>query len=147
MATVETASQIVIVEDNVEANNLLRDWLRLKFTVTCFLDAESTLRILPPSADRIVFLIDYNMPGDNGITLKKKLDSRFPNSKFILISGLFDGKLTEEVKKAGFDAMIPKPFGMPAITQKIEELLGVKPKESLVEMVKRQTTKLPLLIL
>ena len=143
MSKVEPASQIVIVEDNVETNNLLRDWLKLRFTVTCFLDAESTLRILTQSDDRIVFLIDYNMPGDNGIILKKKLAPRFPNSKFVLISGLFDGKLTEEGRKAGFDAMIPKPFGMPAITQKIEELLGLKPKESLVDMVKRQTSKLP----
>jgi CheY-like chemotaxis protein len=142
MSKVEPASQIIIVEDNVEANNLLRDWLKLRFTVTCFLDAESTLRILPPSGDRIIFLIDYNMPGDNGITLKKKLAPRFPNSKYVLISGLFDAKLTEEGKAAGFDALIPKPFGMPAITQKIEELLGVKPKESLVDVVKRQTGKL-----
>jgi len=143
MSKVESASQIVIVEDNVEANNLLRDWLKLKFTVTCFLDAESTLRILPPGNERIIFLIDYNMPGDNGIILKKKLEPRFPNAKYVLISGLFDAKLTEAGKAAGFDALIPKPFGMPAITQKVEELLGVKPKESLVDMVKRQTGQLP----
>ena len=143
MSKVEPASQIVIVEDNVEANNLLRDWLKLSFMVTCFLDAESTLRILPASEDRIVFLIDYNMPGDNGITLKKKLAPRFPNAKYVLISGLFDAKLTEEGNAAGFDALVPKPFGMPAITQKIEELLGLKTKESLVDMVKRQTNKLP----
>jgi DNA-binding NtrC family response regulator len=145
MSKVEPASQIVIVEDNVEANNLLRDWLKLRFTVTCFLDAESTLRILPPSGERIIFLIDYNMPGDNGIILKKKLVPRFPNAKYVLISGLFDAKLTEEGKAAGFDALMPKPFAMPAITQKIEELLGVKQKESLVDMVKRQTGKLPML--
>jgi len=147
MAKVEPASQIVIVEDNVEANNLLRDWLKLRFTVTCFLDAESTLRILPPSGDRIVFLIDYNMPGDNGIVLKKKLTPLFPNAKNVLISGLFAAKLTEAGKAAGFDALVPKPFGMPAITQKIEDLLGVKQKESLVEMVKRQTGKLPVFAL
>jgi DNA-binding NtrC family response regulator len=145
MSKVESAAQIVIVEDNVEANNLLRDWLKLRFTVTCFLDAESTLRILPPSKDRIIFLIDYNMPGDNGIVLKKKLEPRFPNAKYLLISGLFDAKLTEAGKAAGFDALLPKPFGMPAITQKIEDLLGVKPKESLVDMIKRQTGILPLL--
>jgi DNA-binding NtrC family response regulator len=145
MSKEESASQIVIVEDNVETNNLLRDWLKLRFT--CFLDAESTLRILPPSEDRIVFLIDYNMPGDNGITLKKKLTPKFPNAKYILISGLFDGKLTDAGKEAGFDSMVPKPFGMPAITQKIEELLGLKTKESLVDMVKRQTNKLPVLTL
>ena len=142
MPHVETIHRIVIVEDNVEANNLLRDWLKLKFDVTCFLDAESTLRIFPPSSDRIVFLIDYNMPGDNGIVLKKKLMPLFPEAKYVLISGLFDEKLTAEAKAAGFDALVPKPFGMPTITQKIEELLGVKAKESLVDMVKRQSGKL-----
>ena len=143
MSKVESAPHVVIVEDNVETNNLLRDWLRLRYTVTCFLDAESTLRILPPSDDKFVFLIDYNMPGDNGIVLKSKLESRFPNAKYILVSGLFDGKLTEAGKAAGFDALVPKPFGMPTITQKIEDVLGVKHKESLVEMVKRQTGLLP----
>jgi DNA-binding NtrC family response regulator len=143
MSKPDPAAHIVIVEDNVESNNLMRDWLRLRFNVTCFLDAESTLRIFPPSEERIVFLIDFNMPGDNGIVLKKKLVPLFPNAKFVLISGLFDAKLIAEGKNAGFDALLPKPFGMPALTQKIEELLGVKQKESLVEMVKRQTGQLP----
>ena len=142
MPTEESAVHIVIVEDNVETNNLLRDWLRLRFAVTCFLDAESTLRILPPSNDPLVFLIDYNMPGDNGLILKQKLVPRFPNALYILISGLFDAKLMEQGKAAGFDALLSKPFGMPAVTQKIEEVLGLPQKESLVEMVKRQTGKL-----
>jgi len=139
MLKTSQSPHIVIVEDNVEANNLLRDWLRLRFAVTCFLDAESTLRILLPSREQVVFLIDYNMPGDNGIVLKQKLEPLFPEAKYILISGLFDDKLTQEAKTAGFDALIPKPFGMPTITQKIEELLGLNQKESLVDIVKRQS--------
>ena len=135
----ELPPHIVIVEDNVEANNLMRDWLRLRFRVTCFLDAESTLRILPPSDESMVFLIDYNMPGDNGMVLKKKLMPRFPQARFILISGLFDEKLTQEAKAAGFQALLPKPFGMPTVTQKIEDLLGLEPRESLIDLVKRQT--------
>jgi CheY-like chemotaxis protein len=138
---------IVIVEDNVEANNLLRDWLKLKFPVTCFLDAESTLRILPPSDEEMVFLIDYNMPGDNGIILKKKLVPLFPKAKYILVSGLFDEKLTEQAKAAGFDALVPKPFAMPAITEKIEGLLGLAQKESLVDLLKRKSGQLPALML
>jgi putative two-component system response regulator len=132
-----TPPHIIVVEDNVEANNLLRDWLKLRFNVTCFLDAESTLRILPPSEEPLVFLIDYNMPGDNGIILRKKLTPRFPNAKYILISGLFDEKLTAAGKAAGFHALVSKPFAMPTITQKIEELLGLKQKEKLVDLVKR----------
>ncbi|MCE0498287.1 MAG: response regulator [Methylacidiphilales bacterium] len=140
--------QIVIVEDNVEANNLLRDWLKLKFPVTCFLDAESTLRILPPSDEPMVFLIDYNMPGDNGIVLKKKLGPLFPKAKYILVSGLFDEKLSKQAKAAGFDALVPKPFAMPAITERIEELMGLKQKENLVDLVKRKGGgKLPVLVL
>ncbi len=142
MTTASSAPHIVIVEDNVEANNLMRDWLKLKFNVTCFLDAESTLRILPPSTDKIVFVIDYSMPGDNGIVLKTKLVPLFPNAKFLLVSGLFDEKLTEEARTAGFDALLPKPFSMPTITHKIEEILGVKQKESLVDMVMRKSARL-----
>src|SRR5882762_2599139 len=142
MSKVASMPHIVIVEDNVEANNLLRDWLRLRFAVTCFLDAESTLRILPSSDEPMVFLIDYNMPGDNGIVLKRKLMPCFPAAKYILISGLFDEKLTEEAKAAGFDALLPKPFGMPAVTQKIEDLLGLKQKLSLVDMVKRKSGRI-----
>jgi DNA-binding NarL/FixJ family response regulator len=82
------------------------------------------------------------MPGDNGIILKQKLVPLFPKAKFLLVSGLFDEKLTEEAKAAGFDAILPKPFAMPTITQKIEEVLGHKPKESLVDMVMRKSARL-----
>jgi FixJ family two-component response regulator len=141
----ESLPHVVIVEDNVEANNLMRDWLKLKFTVTCFLDAESTLRVLPPSDAPMVFLIDYNMPGDTGMVLKSKLMGKFPRAKYILISGLFDEKLTADAKAAGFHALLSKPFGMPALTQKIGELLGLN-KESLVNLVRRQTGRLPALL-
>ena len=137
------AAHIVIVEDNVEANNLMRDWLKLRFTVTSFLDAESVLRILPPSDETLVFLIDYNMPGRTGMELKTKLMPKFPKAKYILISGLFDDKLQQQAKSAGFHALLPKPFGMAVLTQKIEELLGLNPKESLLNLVRRQTGRLP----
>jgi DNA-binding NtrC family response regulator len=142
MSKARSSLHIVIVEDNVEANNLLRDWLKLRFNVTCFLDAESALRILPPSNEPMMFLIDYNMPGDNGIVLKKKLVPLFPKAKYILVSGLFDAKLTAEAKAAGFDALVPKPFAMPVITKKIEDIMGLNQKENLVDMVKRQSGKL-----
>jgi DNA-binding response OmpR family regulator len=135
--------RIIVIEDNVEANNLLRDWLTPHYPVECYFDAESTLRLVRPGGGRIVFLIDYNLPGDNGIVLKQKLLPRFPNAKYILVSGLFEEKLTAAARGAGFDALLPKPFGMPMVTQKIEAMLGLPPKETLTEMVKRQTGSLP----
>lgn len=135
----ETAPHVVIVEDNVETNNLLRDWLKLKFAVTCFLDAESTLRLLPPNELEMVFILDYNMPGDNGLTLKRKLTDRFPKAKYLLMSGLFEEKLVAEANKAGFDAILPKPFAMPTVTKRINDLLGLTSRQSLMDMVKNQS--------
>jgi len=128
---------IVIVEDNVEANNLLCDWLKLRFKVTSFLDAESTLRRLSPSDETLVFLIDYNLPGDNGLALKKKLMPSFPNAKYVLISGLLDEKLTGQARAAGFHELLPKPFGMPLVTQKIDALLGITHRENIVDLIRQ----------
>ncbi len=135
--TAAAAPHIVVVEDNVDANNLLRDWLKLRFKVTSYLDAETTLRLFKPSDDPIVFLIDYNMPGDNGLQLKKKLMPNFPNAKYVLISGLMDDKLTKQAKAAGFDDLVPKPFGMPLISDKIDALLGIKRRENVIDLLKQ----------
>jgi FixJ family two-component response regulator len=146
--TLEEKVAVVIVEDNVDANHLLRDWLSPRFQVSCFYDAEAALRQLTrlPADEPIVFLIDYNLPGDNGLVLKKKLVPIFPEAKFVLVSGLFDEKLTADAKAAGFHALLPKPFGMPTVTRKIETLLGLAPRESLADLVKRQTGRLPHLL-
>jgi CheY-like chemotaxis protein len=145
-AAIPSAPHVVIVEDNVDANNLLRDWLKLRFRVTSFLDAESTLRRFKPSEEAIVFLIDYNMPGDNGLVLKKKLMSSFPNAKYVLISGLLDDKLTKQARAAGFDDLLPKPFGMPAVTQKIDALLGITRRENVIDLLRQASQMVNTLI-
>jgi DNA-binding NtrC family response regulator len=146
MPTVSAAPHIVVVEDNVDANNLLRDWLRLHFRVTSFLDAETTLRLLPPADEPTVFLIDYNMPGDNGLVLKKKIAPSFPNGRYILISGLLDEKLAAQAREAGFDDILPKPFGMPVVTQKIDALLGISHRENLVDRLRQASQMVNTLI-
>jgi DNA-binding response OmpR family regulator len=146
MPTASAAPHLVVVEDNVDANNLLRDWLKLHFKVTCFLDAETTLRLLPPSEEPTIFLIDYNMPGDNGLVLKKKIAASFPNGKYILISGLLDEKLAAQAREAGFDDLLPKPFGMPVVTQKIDALLGITRRENLVDRLRQASQMVNTLI-
>lgn len=132
-------NQVVIIEDNLITNNLLRDWLKLHFSVLCFLDAESATRLLTPSSERWVFVIDYNLPGENGLLLKSKLSPLFPSSKFILISGLFDEKLTNQAKEAGFDTCMSKPFRLPVLHKKISELLDISSTPNLLEKLKKTT--------
>ncbi|PTY00823.1 hypothetical protein DB346_14530 [Verrucomicrobia bacterium LW23] len=137
----DAPKKIVIVEDNVAANHLLRDWLSVNYEVTCFLDAESAISQLKPSEDRVVFLLDYNLPGLTGIQLKQRIGENFPQGKYILISGLFDTRLTHEARTAGFDALIPKPFPLQNISKKVAELFGVPAKKNLMDRVKETTEK------
>jgi CheY-like chemotaxis protein len=129
--------RVVIVEDNVTTNNLLREWLAPLFHVTSFLDAESTIKKLPASPEPVVFIVDYNLPGMNGIDLRAAVASSFPKGKYILISGLFDEKLQNEARTGGYDVTLPKPFAMPAVLKKIQELLGIEDSGNLVEAVKQ----------
>jgi DNA-binding NtrC family response regulator len=145
-AVLPATPHVVVVEDNVDANNLLRDWLKLRFKVTSFLDAESTLRRLKPSDERIVFVIDFNMPGDNGLVLKKKLMPSFPNAKYVLISGLLDDKLAKQARAAGFDELLAKPFGMPAVSEKIDALLGITRRENVVDILRQASQMVNTLI-
>jgi two-component system chemotaxis response regulator CheY len=145
-AALPAALHVVVVEDNVDANNLLRDWLKPSFKVTSFLDAESTVRRLKPSDEPIVFVIDFNMPGDNGLVLKKKLMPSFPNAKYVLISGLLDDKLAKQAKSAGFDDLLAKPFGMPVISQKIDALFGLSRRENVVDRLRQASQMVNTLI-
>jgi len=133
----EDLQHVVVVEDNVTTNNLLRDWLKLAYRVTCFLDAESLRKLLPPSEDPVVFVVDYNLPGEDGLSLKSYLDEQFPASKMILISGLFDRELTQKAEDAGIARTLSKPFTLPVLDDHIRKLFGLPSKKaSLVEIAK-----------
>lgn len=137
-----TLHQVVIVEDNVATNNLLQDWLKPHFAVTSFLDAESTLLKLPASDTPTTFVVDYNLPGKNGLEFLSEIKPQFPSGKYILISGLFDEKLLNAAHNAGYNATLPKPFAMPTLFKKIEELLDLKKsKPSAVKKVRKPKAK------
>lgn len=135
------SKHVVIVEDNTTTNDLLCDWLKPHFSVSGYLDAEAALKALStPSADPIVFVVDYNLPGMNGIDLRAKLGSKFPAAKYILISGLFDEKLLTEAHNAGYDATLPKPFPMPSLFKKVQDLFALPAAQpNLVEKIKQQS--------
>ncbi len=133
----ERQPHVVVIEDNVTTNNLLRDWLKLSYRVTCFLDAESLRKLLAPSEDPVVFVLDYNLPGEDGLSLQSFLNENFPAGKTILISGLFDSALTEQAEAAGVARTLPKPFALPALDEHIRELLGLPDtKTNLVDLAK-----------
>jgi len=114
---------VIIVEDNAASNQLFQEWLNSRFRVAGYIDAESAQRLVSPSTEKIVFLVDYNLPGENGIAFKKNVETDFPQAKFILASGLLDAKLSSKAKEAGFHDLLPKPFNKEMLIQRIDDLL------------------------
>jgi CheY-like chemotaxis protein len=127
---------IVVVEDNENTNQLLRDWLRLTYRVTPFLDAETTLSQIDLDQVPDAFVIDYKLPAMDGLALKKQLGSQFPAAKYVMISGIFDDELQKQAMESGFHALLPKPFNLPALSKKLQQLLGYPPAKDLTAFVK-----------
>lgn len=133
----EPLHHVVVVEDNVTTNNLLRDWLKLSYRVTCFLDAESLRKLLPASDAPMVFVLDYNLPGEDGLSLQGYLSEAFPKSQSILISGLLDSALSEKAEQVGIAQTMPKPFALPVLDEHIRKLIGLPNKKTnLVDLAK-----------
>ncbi|NFV80728.1 response regulator transcription factor [Magnetospirillum aberrantis] len=60
-----------------------------------------------------VFL-DYNMPGDDGLTVGRAIRARQPEARLAMVTANVQGALAEEVRAAGID-FIGKPIKAAAI--------------------------------
>jgi len=122
MTALDAPSQIVLVEDNKAVNKLLHGFLRRRAKVTSFLDPETALRSLIPTDERIIFIIDYHLPGTTGVAFKKHLEALFPSAKYLLTCGVSTVRISDVREIAGFDAVLAKPYHLPTLIQKISEI-------------------------
>ncbi|OIQ98320.1 chemotaxis protein CheY [mine drainage metagenome] len=70
-------------------------------------DGEEALAIAARMPFDVVF-IDYNMPGDDGLTVGKKLRLLQPQARLAMVTANVQGSLAEEVRANGIH-FIPKP--------------------------------------
>lgn len=116
--------KIVIVEDEIAINESLRDYLSDQNSVQAFLSAEEALASESSFANVDVFIIDYLLPGENGVELFKHLRSKFSHAKYILITGEMNYDLAESTRKLGLDALILKPFDFMILEDNISAIIS-----------------------
>jgi len=122
MTTLDAPAQIVLLEDNKAVNQILHGFLRRRAKVTSFLDPETALRSLIPTQERVIFIIDYHLPGTTGIAFKKHLEPLFPCARYLLTCGVSTVRLSDVREIAGFDAVLAKPYHLPGLIEKINEI-------------------------
>ena len=120
------ANRILIVDDQREVSRLLRSALETIEQGLAVSEAPSGEEALLEASRYQVDLlvVDYRLPGMTGVELMQKMRSRYPEMKFIVISGVTDPRARTEIEKAGADAYFIKPVPMADFLDMVERLLG-----------------------
>ncbi|MDZ4696573.1 MAG: ATP-binding protein [Deltaproteobacteria bacterium] len=112
---------IIVVEDNDSARAVVRRILaQAGFTVTVARDGEEALSLIRKvSGQPDLFLTDVVMPGMTGPQLLRKVRERWPNLRFLFMSGYL-GDIAQEHEFDPTTDLITKPFTPELLLERIE---------------------------
>jgi CheY-like chemotaxis protein len=79
-------------------------------------DLESGIRELEPD----VVCLDYNLPGRDGLSLLKIIQSEWPQIDVIFITGSSESGIEERAADAGASGFIRKPFGQEPVVRELQ---------------------------
>ena len=119
--------RVLIVDDHHEVRLMLRagiESLGPRFEVVAVPSGEEAL--LEASRRPIHLLVsDVRLPGMTGLELMAKIKVRHPAMKVILITGLTDPKIRQQVASAGANAFFIKPLVLADFLDAVERTLKV----------------------
>jgi two-component system, NtrC family, response regulator GlrR len=116
---------IVVIEDDPYIGGALDAFLGDKNIVQTFESAEDALAASEHFRGVGVFIIDYKLPGKDGIELFKELRELYPAAKYILITGEMSLDMVEKTRQLGLDALMLKPFDARILEDNISGLLSI----------------------
>jgi CheY-like chemotaxis protein len=119
---------VLIVDDQRDILRLLHSTLdTLKKPEIKVFEAPSGEEALLESSRRKIDLLvtDYKLPGMSGVELMHKIRVRHPEAKVVLITGMSDRKVREEMLNAGALAIFDKPIPMADFLDVVERGLGL----------------------
>jgi len=122
-----TTHRILVVEDHHEVRRMLRAGLETLSPDIKVLDVpsgeEAMLVISRQPVD--VMVVDVRLPGISGLELLERAQAKNPGLKLILITGVIDPQVRQQVSQAGAEAFFFKPLEMPDFLGAVERCLGL----------------------
>ena len=115
---------IVIVDDDPYISESLDTFFGEHNRVQTFESAESALAAEDKFDNVNVFILDFKLPGKNGVELYKQFRAKFPKAKYILITGEMSYEMAENTRTIGFDALMLKPFDFTILEDNISGLIS-----------------------
>jgi CheY-like chemotaxis protein len=118
--------RILIVDDHHEVRRVLRsavESLGPEYQVIDIPSAEEAM--LVHSREKIDLLVaDIRLPGISGMELMDKIHRRNPDAKVILITGLEDQQIRQQVARSGASAAFFKPIAINDFLSAVQTALG-----------------------
>jgi excisionase family DNA binding protein len=119
------AKSILIVDDDSEINDMLKEYFEQKFPnshVYQAFDGFEAGKLVNDKKPRVIIL-DVDLPGIDGHRLCQRIkqDGELDKPLVISITGLNDSRVKVAVLKAGADAFFAKPLDFEEIAAKIEQ--------------------------
>lgn len=117
--------RVLLVEDNELVRATLREVLaQAGHQVVCEDDGEAGLQALEKSAGRPydVLVADLNMPRLSGRAMLERIQGRGYARGVLVVSGLVDPGLGEELRRLGVDRVLRKPIGMDELLTAVAEV-------------------------
>jgi CheY-like chemotaxis protein len=101
---------VLLVDDSKFARLLVKAFISSNFTDWEINEAEDAEKALSMVGDKQYdyMLLDFNMPGMNGLELGEKLRSQFPEAVIALLTANIQSEIQKKAEGFGLD-FIPKP--------------------------------------
>lgn len=114
--------RILIVDDEEGVRNMFADWLGENYECQTAASADEALEYLARQPFALV-ISDMMMPGRNGVELLREVTSRYPETAFIMVSGVDRPQRVRDALRVGaFDYLI-KPCELDGLTTSVERAL------------------------
>ncbi len=110
------AGRILIVDDNVDAAEMLAELLRLEsHEVDIAHDGPQALEVAAKVSPAVA-LVDIGLPGMDGYELARALRGRYGTAvRLVALTGYGQPSDIDRTRQAGFDAHLVKPVSLEAI--------------------------------
>jgi two-component system response regulator HydG len=119
-----TLPTILVVDDEVDTCRNLQDILAdLGYRVDVAHDGPSALELVRRNHYDVA-LLDYLMPGMDGLTLYREIRKLSAGTVAIVVTAYAGGTTTEEAQRAGAWQVLPKPVDFPKLLGLVDEALG-----------------------
>src|SRR5216683_1069845 len=114
--------RILIVDDEESVRNMFAEWLSESYECRTAASADEALEYLARECCALV-ISDMMMPGRNGVELLREVTTRYPDTAFIMVSGVDRPQRVRDALRVGaFDYLI-KPCELDVLTVSVERAL------------------------